>query len=65
MTVINGGEALVRCLIEEGVRYVFGIPGHPQLTPITDARYRLGNDVTVALRTVAFSQSSTALYVIM
>ncbi|MEE9400556.1 MAG: thiamine pyrophosphate-binding protein, partial [Dehalococcoidia bacterium] len=47
MAQINGGEALVRCLIEEGVRYVFGIPGHPQLTPIIDAIYRLGDDAGI------------------
>jgi len=38
---VSGAEALVRCLIEEGVRYVFGIPGD-QTNPITDAIYRIG-----------------------
>jgi len=41
MAVISGAEALVRYLIEEGVRYVFGIPGD-QCNPITDAICRLG-----------------------
>jgi acetolactate synthase-1/2/3 large subunit len=58
MTVINGGEALVRCLIEEGVRYVFGIPGHPQLTPIIDAIYRLGDDGGIKFITTRHEQAA-------
>ena len=27
MSVMRGAEALIRCLMAEGVRYVFGIPG--------------------------------------
>ena len=42
MATISGAEALVRCLIEERVRYVFGVPGD-QCNPITDAIYRLGH----------------------
>jgi acetolactate synthase-1/2/3 large subunit len=42
MALISGAEALVHCLMEEGVRYVFGIPGD-QCNPITDAIYRLGD----------------------
>jgi len=38
---INGAEALILCLSEEGVRCVFGVPGD-QCNPITDAIYRLG-----------------------
>lgn len=34
----SGGEALVRCLINEGVKYVFGVPG-AQLLPFLDAIY--------------------------
>ncbi len=41
MATISGAEALVRCLIEERARYVFGVPGD-QCNPITDAIYRLG-----------------------
>ena len=43
MNAIMGGELLVRCLIQEGVRYVFGIPGG-QLCPILDSIRRLGPD---------------------
>ncbi len=38
---MSGAELLVRCLIQEKVRYVFGIPGG-QLCPILDAIRRLG-----------------------
>ncbi len=38
---ISGGELLVRCLIEEGVKYVFGVPG-AQLLTILDAIKRVG-----------------------
>jgi acetolactate synthase-1/2/3 large subunit len=38
-----GADLLVKCLIEENVRFVFGIPGG-QLCPILDAIRRLGVD---------------------
>jgi acetolactate synthase-1/2/3 large subunit len=38
---ISGGELLVKCLIQEGVKYIFGIPG-AQLLPILDAIKRFG-----------------------
>ncbi|MBS7288831.1 MAG: thiamine pyrophosphate-binding protein [Candidatus Freyarchaeota archaeon] len=38
---ISGGELLVRCLLEEGVRYIFGVPG-AQLLTILDAVKRIG-----------------------
>ncbi len=41
MARITGGELLVRCLINEGVTKVFGIPGG-QLTTFIDAIARLG-----------------------
>ena len=41
MARITGGEALVRCLLNEGVRRVFGIPGG-QLLPMIDAIARIG-----------------------
>jgi acetolactate synthase-1/2/3 large subunit len=41
MARITGGEALVRCLMNEGVRRVFGIPGG-QLLPMIDAITRIG-----------------------
>jgi acetolactate synthase-1/2/3 large subunit len=38
-----GADVLVKCLIQENVRFVFGIPGG-QLCPILDAIRRFGND---------------------
>lgn len=38
MARITGGELLKRCLLQEGVRYVFGVPGD-QLYPFLDAIY--------------------------
>ncbi|MEM0083244.1 MAG: thiamine pyrophosphate-binding protein [Candidatus Nezhaarchaeales archaeon] len=37
----SGGELLVRCLLKENVRYVFGVPG-AQLLPILDAIKKIG-----------------------
>jgi acetolactate synthase-1/2/3 large subunit len=39
MIRLTGGEVLKRCLVEEGVRYIFGVPGD-QLYPILDAIYQ-------------------------
>ncbi len=41
MARITGGELLVKSLLKEKVRYVFGIPGG-QLTTFVDAIYRVG-----------------------
>lgn len=41
MTLMNGGEVLVRALLKEGIRWVFGIPGG-QLCTFTDAIARVG-----------------------
>jgi len=57
MARISGAEALVRCLMEEGVRCVFGIPGD-QCNPITDAIYRLGRDVGLEFITTRHEQAA-------
>jgi len=36
LSMMTGGEVLARCLIQEGVKYVFGIPGD-QLYPLLDS----------------------------
>ena len=36
LTTMTGGEVLTRCLIEEGIKYVFGVPGD-QLYPLLDS----------------------------
>jgi len=43
MTKLMGADLLVQCLIQEKVRYIFGIPGG-QLCPILDAIRRFGHD---------------------
>jgi acetolactate synthase-1/2/3 large subunit len=57
MAIISGGEALVRCLIEEGVRYVFGIPGD-QCNPITDSICRLGPEAGLKFVTTRHEQAA-------
>src|SRR5512138_1315998 len=41
MTEINGGEVLVRCLANEGIRFVFGLPC-PEVDPLLAALERHG-----------------------
>jgi len=57
MAVLTGAEALVRCLIEEGVRYIFGVPGD-QCNPITDAIYRLGGGSGMKFITARHEQAA-------
>ena len=40
---INGGDVLIKCLLEEKVKYMFGIPGG-QLLSMYDAVYRWGRE---------------------
>lgn len=49
MTKFTGGEILTKCLIEEGVKYVFGVPGD-QLYPLLDAIGRSGKIQFVTFR---------------
>jgi acetolactate synthase-1/2/3 large subunit len=57
MATISGAEALVRCLLEEGIHYVFGIPGD-QCNPITDAIYRLGEKNNIRFVTTRHEQAA-------
>lgn len=57
MATIIGAEFLVRCLIEEGVRYVFGVPGD-QCGPITDAIYRYGGEAGLKFVTARHEQAA-------
>jgi len=41
MALMNGGEVLARALLQEGVRWVFGVPGAQPIT-FTDAIARVG-----------------------
>ncbi len=57
MSKITGAEALVRCLLAEGARYVFGVPGD-QCGPITDAIYRLGREAGMEFVTTRHEQAA-------
>lgn len=57
MGTTNGAEILVRCLISEGVKYVFGIPGD-QCNPITDAIHRLGQSEELRFITARHEQAA-------
>jgi len=57
MATISGAEVLVRCLIEEGIRYVFGVPGD-QCNPITDAIFRLGEKKGIRFVTMRHEQAA-------
>ena len=41
--ILDGGDLLIRCLLNEGVKYIFGITGG-ELLRIYDAVYRFGRD---------------------
>ena len=41
--LINGGDVLIKCLLQENVKYLFGIPGGQFLT-MYDAIYRWGRE---------------------
>ncbi|KPK21711.1 MAG: acetolactate synthase large subunit, partial [Dehalococcoidia bacterium SM23_28_1] len=43
MSKILGADVLVKCLIQEDVRFIFGIPGG-QLTTLLDAIHRFGRE---------------------
>jgi acetolactate synthase-1/2/3 large subunit len=57
MDEIMGADLLVKCLIQENVRFVFGIPGG-QLCPILDAIRRLGVDAGMRFITTRHEQAA-------
>ncbi|MHA1985361.1 MAG: thiamine pyrophosphate-binding protein [Promethearchaeota archaeon] len=57
--MINGGDVLVKCLLEEDVKYLFGIVGG-QLLTIFDAVYRWGKEK--GIETVAFRHEQAAAH---
>ncbi|MHA1913606.1 MAG: thiamine pyrophosphate-binding protein [Promethearchaeota archaeon] len=56
---INGGDVLVKCLLEENVKYIFGIVGG-QLLDIYDAIYRWGREK--GIDTVMFRHEQAAAH---
>jgi len=57
--VINGGDVLVKCLLEENVKYLFGITGG-QLLSMYDAVYRWGREQ--GIDTVMFRHEQAAAH---
>ncbi len=56
---INGGDVLVKCLLEENVKYLFGIVGG-QLLTVFDAVYRWGKEK--GIETVMFRHEQAAAH---
>ncbi len=56
---INGGDVLIKCLLEEDVKYLMGIPGG-QFLPMYDAIYRWGKEK--GIQTVMFRHEQAAAH---
>jgi len=56
---INGGDVLIKCLLEENVKYMFGIPGG-QFLKMYDAIYRWGQEQ--GINTVLFRHEQAAAH---
>ena len=56
---LNGGDILTKCLLEENVKYMFGIPGG-QLLPMYDAIYQWGREK--GINTVLFRHEQVAAH---
>ncbi|MHA1670510.1 MAG: thiamine pyrophosphate-binding protein [Promethearchaeota archaeon] len=57
--MIHGGDVLIKCLLKENVKYMFGIPGG-QLLPMYDAVYKWGRDQ--GINTVLFRHEQAAAH---
>ncbi len=57
--VITGGDVLIKCLLEENVKYMFGIPGG-QFLQMYDAIYRWGREQGIS--TVLFRHEQAAAH---
>jgi acetolactate synthase-1/2/3 large subunit len=57
--VINGGDVLIKCLLQENVKYLFGIPGG-QFLNMYDAIYRWGREK--GIETVLFRHEVAAAH---
>ncbi|TFG15908.1 MAG: thiamine pyrophosphate-binding protein [Promethearchaeota archaeon] len=55
---LDGGDLLVKCLLNEGVKYIFGITGG-ELLRIYDAIYRFGRDEGINTIMVRHEQAGT------
>jgi len=57
--VIHGGDVLIKCLLKENVKYMFGIPGG-QFLPMYDAIYKWGREQ--GINTVLFRHEQAAAH---
>lgn len=57
--LINGGDVLIKCLLKENVKYMFGIPGG-QFLNMYDAIYRWGREQ--GIETVLFRHEAAAAH---
>ncbi|MFX0105487.1 MAG: thiamine pyrophosphate-binding protein [Candidatus Hodarchaeota archaeon] len=55
--LINGGDVLIKCLLQENVKYLYGVPGG-QFMNMYDAIYRWGREK--GINTVLFRHESAA-----
>ena len=53
----TGGDLLIECLLQENVKYLFGIPGG-QLLPMYDAVYRWGKEKGIQTIMVRHEQAA-------
>jgi acetolactate synthase-1/2/3 large subunit len=56
---VNGGDILIKCLLEEEIKYMFGIPGG-QFLNMYDAIYRWGRDQ--GIETILFRHEQAAAH---
>ncbi len=57
--MINGGDVLIKCLLQENVKYMFGIPGG-QFLNMYDAIYKWGKES--GIKTVMFRHEASAAH---
>ncbi|MFX1337803.1 MAG: thiamine pyrophosphate-binding protein, partial [Promethearchaeota archaeon] len=57
--MINGGDVLIKCLLQENVKYMFGIPGG-QFLNMYDAVYRWGREQ--GIETILFRHEQAAAH---
>jgi len=57
--MINGGDVLIKCLLQENVKYIFGIPGG-QFLNMYDAIYKWGKES--GIKTILFRHEAAAAH---
>lgn len=58
-TMINGGDVLIKCLLQENVKYMFGLPGG-QFLNMYDAIYKWGKES--GIETILFRHEAAAAH---